>query len=146
MKKILLCLISVIIACSLLTSCGKKKENDEEQMQMSESVVKTLSIKEWLDKESENIEKLKESMEGTDLELELVSREKSLVYQYRFTKVSKDDVDVELKEQLEFDMEEQKDSMKKVLEMLKKEVADIESVIYEYYDNENNLITSCEIK
>ena len=144
MKKILSCVIVAMIMCSLLTSCGKDKK--EEQNQAEETVAKISSVAEWIEKESDNIDSLKESMDGTDIKLDVVDKKNSLVYQYTFTKISEEDADGGLKEQLDIDIEEQKDAMETVLEMLKKEVPDAESVIFEYYDNDENLITSCEIK
>ena len=135
-------MISVMVICLLITSCRK----NEEQIQTLENAGSYSSVAEWIEKESENIEGLKESMTGTDLELNVVGRGKSLVYQYRFTKVAGGDVTIWMKEQLNRDIEEQKESMNAVLVMLRKEVPDAESVIFEYYDKDNNLITSCEIK
>ena len=142
MKKILAYMLSLLIICSLLISCGK----NEEQVQTLENPGNYSTVAEWIEKESENIKGLKDSMDGTDLELNVIDRGKSLVYQYRFTKISGKDVTFLMKEQLNKDIEEQKEAMGAVLEMLKKEVPDAESVIYEYYDKEKNLITSCEIK
>ena len=142
MKKIIAYMISVMVIFLLITSCGK----NEEQIQTLENAGSYSSVAEWIEKESENIKGLKESMTGTDLELNVVGRGKSLVYQYRFTKVAGGDVTIWMKEQLNRDIEEQKESMNAVLVMLRKEVPDAESVIFEYYDKDNNLITSCEIK
>ena len=142
MKKIIAYMISVMVIFLLITSCGK----NEEQIQTLENAGSYSSVAEWIEKESENIEGLKESMAGTDLELNIVDKDKSLVYQYRFIKVSGEDAVLRIKQQLEADIEMQKDSMNAVLVMLRKEVPNADSVIFEYYDKDNNLITSCEIK
>ena len=157
MKK-LLAVLSCLTICLSFAACGDKDESSAEKAESkasveSSSVVESESsadvsegktIQDFIDENKETFDVLKDSLKDSGMEMDILARENSLVYTYKYTTDVGDTETV--KAALDQGLESQKDTFVQVLDSLKLAVPATESVIVEYLDKDGNIITSGEFK
>lgn len=157
MKK-LLAVLSCLTICFSFAACGDKDESSAEKAESkasveSSSVVESeasadasegKTIQDFIDENKETFDVLKDSLKDSGMEMDILARENSLVYTYKYTT---DVGEIEtFKAALDQGLESQKDTFVQVLNSLKLAVPATESVIVEYLDKDGNIITSGEFK
>lgn len=90
------------------------------------------------------IDAMKESLEESGQKLDIIARDKSLVYIYQYT-VDVGDVSA-IRDGLEAAMESLSSNFEGILDQLQSAVPEAESVIVEYLDKDGQLIYSIEYK
>ena len=145
MKKFLklgFCLMLVIVLAGCSFNFNKK---DETTTNNNETVTK----KESSDKIAEFVDQYKASIEtfsNSTITATLLARGKSIVYSYTYVDTYTEEQTTAMKPALETAIDESKNVFTDLLTELRKIDPEAESVIVEYYNGDNTLITSIEYK
>ncbi|MDE6149458.1 MAG: DUF4854 domain-containing protein [Ruminococcus sp.] len=156
MKK-LLAVLSCLTICLSFAACGTKDDSSAEKVESKASVESSVeesevstdvsegkTIQDFIDENKETFDVLKDALKDSGMEMDILARENSLVYTYKYTTDVGDTETV--KAALDQGLESQKDTFVQVLDSLKLAVPTTESVIVEYLDMDGNVITSGEFK
>lgn len=125
MKKYLKLLIC-IFAVTCLFGCGAQKYTLEEYIDDNKAAVEALS--------------------NSIYDAELIARDGSVVYKYTYKTTYKSEQVELMKKSLDAGIKEQEDVFKAAYEEVKKLIPSTKSVIVEYYNGDNTLISSTEFK
>lgn len=157
MKK-LLAVLSCLTICLSFAACGDKDESSAEKAESKASVEsssiveseasadasESKTLQDYIDENKETFDVLKNSYKDSGMELDVLTRENSLVYTYKYT-TDIDDIET-VKETFDQSLEAGKESYIQSLNALKLTVPSTESIIIEYLDKDGNIITSGEFK
>ena len=156
MKK-LLAILSCLTICLSFAACGDKDDSSAEKAESKAAVESSVAeseasadasegktIQEFIDENKETFDVLKDSLKDSGMEMDILARENSLVYTYKYT-IDVGDTET-VKATLDQGLESQKDTFVQILDSLKLTVPTTESVIVEYLDKDGNIITSGEFK
>ncbi len=159
MKK-LLAVLSCLTICLSFAACGDKDESSAEKAESKASVESSSveeskadesadasegkTLQDYIDENKETFDVLKNSYKDSGMELDVLTRENSLVYTYKYT-TDIDDIET-VKETFDQSLEAGKESYIQSLNALKLSVPSTESIIIEYLDKDGNIITSGEFK
>lgn len=154
MKK-LLAVLSCLAMCLSFAACGEKDESSAEKTESKATVESSdaqtevssaaasedMTIDEFIKENKDTFETLKDALNGTGMEMDILARGNSLVYSYKFTTDTATD-----KATLDQGLETQKETFVQVLKSLQTVVPSAESVVVEYLDKDGNVISSGEFK
>lgn len=120
--KVFVCLIAVIT----LAGCGSNENKLQEYIEENRSTIEAFS--------------------NSTIKAELLARNNSLVYKYTYTSTYAEAQVKSIKETLDKSLSSLSSTYKLALDECKKIAPDTKSVILEYYNGDNKLITSKEYK
>ncbi len=132
MKKRILAALLAVIALLSLVSCGG-----------NENVETPQAILDYVEKANDSIG----NAGSTDaMDFELLARGNSLVYKYTYKTENDEEWKKNTVANFKKVFKEQKDYYKATLTIIQYDCPEIESIVYEYYESNGNLLYSYEIK
>ena len=143
MKKALKLIICIALMFTV-AGCGLAKNvssNVAEKEQVAEKTSEE-KIKEFVEENREGVEEISNST----FDITLIAREKSIVYSYTYKQTFTDQQVAAIKTELEKSINSQASVFTNLLTSVREIVPDAKSVIVEYYNGNNTLITSIEFK
>lgn len=128
MKKLLVA-VCCLVMCLSFASCGGSGAG---------------SMDKYISSIQSQMESMKDTLDSSGMDVELIQRGNSLVYRYQFT-TDIGDTNV-VKQTLESGMEQMASTFQAGLKELKAQVSGAESLIVEYVDKDGTVILSKEYK
>lgn len=132
MKKRILAALLAVIALLSLVSCGANQDAETPQV-----------VLDYVEKANDTIGNAGSTDE---MDFELLARGKSLVYKYTYKTEGTEEWKKTTVANFKKVFKEQKDYYKATLTIIQYDCPEIDSIIYEYYESNGNLLYSYKIK
>ena len=122
---------------------GASKAEDNSSAEELKTEVK--SVEDFIKQNQSTFDALNKALENSGISLEVLARDNSLVYSYKYT-IDTVKNDETTKKSLETSMKSQESTFKNALQSVKALVPSTKSVIVEYLDSKGKVISSFEYK